>query len=107
MWIEAFLSIAHLDMPRPVVSLTWELVRNSMKNVTVAPITSTVRGLYSEVLVGKESNLSGPGVISCDNIQTIRLEALGRQIGWLLANQETELGAAINHAFDLEITPGE
>jgi mRNA interferase MazF len=47
------------------------------------------------------------GVISCDNIQTIPRAALGRQIGWLLAQQETELGAAINHAFDLEINPVE
>lgn len=96
--------IAHLDKSRPVVLLTRELVRKSMANVTVAPITSTIRGLYSEVRVGEENNLEGPEVISCDNIQTIPREALGRQIGWLLATQETELGAAINHAFDLEIT---
>jgi len=61
--------------------------------------------LYSEVRVGKENNLEGPGVISCDTIQTIPRAALGRQIGWLLATQESELGAAINHAFDLEISP--
>ena len=96
--------IADLDKPRPVVVLTRELVRSSMTNVTVAPVTSTIRGLYSEVRVGKENNLEGPGVISCDNIQTIPRAALGKQIGWLLAKQETELGVAINHAFDLEIT---
>jgi len=95
--------IADLDKPRPVVVLTRELVRSSMKNMTVAPITSTIRGLYSEVRVGKENNLEGPGVISCDNIQTIPRAALGRQIGWLLPNQELELAAAINHAFDLEM----
>jgi mRNA interferase MazF len=60
--------MAQLDKPRPVVVLTRELVHNSMTNVTVAPITSTIRGLYSEVRVGKENNLDGPGVISCDNI---------------------------------------
>jgi len=32
------IQIAHLDEPRPVVVLTRELVRNSMTNVTVAPI---------------------------------------------------------------------
>ncbi len=96
--------IAHLDKPRPVVVLTRELVRSSMTIVTVAPITSTIRGLYSEVRVGKENNLEGPGVISCDNIQTIPRAALGQQIGWLLPKQETELGVAINHTFDLEIT---
>jgi mRNA interferase MazF len=96
--------IAQLDKLIPVVVLTRELVRNSMSNVTVAPINSTIGGLYSEVCVGQENNLDGPGVISCDNIQTIPRAALGQQIGWLLAKQGTELGAAINHAFDLEIT---
>ena len=36
---------ARLDKTRPVVVLTRELVRPHMARVTVAPITSTVRGL--------------------------------------------------------------
>jgi mRNA interferase MazF len=86
-----------------VVVLTRELVRDSMTSVTVAPITTRVRGLYSEVPVGNENNLSEPGVISCDNIQTISQSDLGKQIGWLLPQQEKALADAISHAFDLEI----
>ena len=95
--------MAHLDKARPVVVLTRELVRDSMTSVTVAPITTRVRGLYSEVPVGKENNLSETGVISCDNIQTISRSDLGEQIGWLLPSQEKDLAAAISHAFDLDL----
>jgi mRNA interferase MazF len=86
-----------------VVVLTRELVRDSMTAVTVAPITTRVRGLYSEVSVGTENNLSEPGVISCDNIQTISRSDLGKQVGWLLPQQEKALADAISHAFDLDL----
>jgi mRNA interferase MazF len=95
--------IAQLDKARPVVVLTRELVRDSMTSVTVAPITTRVRGLYSEVPVGTENNLSEPGIISCDNIQTISSSDLGNQIGWLLPQQEKALADAISHAFDLDM----
>ena len=83
--------------------LTRELVRDSMTSVTVAPITTRILGLYSEVPVGTENNLSEPGVISCDNIQTISRSDLGKQIGWLLPQQEKALADAISHAFDLDL----
>ncbi|MDA8067257.1 MAG: type II toxin-antitoxin system PemK/MazF family toxin, partial [Actinomycetota bacterium] len=42
---------AALDKARPVLVLTRELVRPHLNSVTVAPITSTIRGLSTEVLV--------------------------------------------------------
>ena len=41
------LHVAHLDKSRPVLVLTREAVRGAMNKVTVAPITSTVKGLSS------------------------------------------------------------
>jgi mRNA-degrading endonuclease toxin of MazEF toxin-antitoxin module len=46
---------ARLDKPRPVVVLTRELVRPHMDRVTVAPITTTIRGLSTEVPVGRQT----------------------------------------------------
>ena len=43
--------VAHLDKARPVLVLTRELVRPHLNTVTVAAITSTVRGLSTEVAV--------------------------------------------------------
>lgn len=93
---------AELDRLRPVLVLTRELVRLHLARVTVAPITTTVRGLSTEVPVGVANGLQRDGVVSCDNIVTVPTEALGRQIGRLLPAQEPALTAAIRAAFDLE-----
>ena len=68
----------------------------------MAPITTTVRGLSSEVEVDVANGLSGPSVVSCDNVTTIPVSALGNQIGSLLDHQEIALGDAIRAAFDLD-----
>lgn len=82
--------------------LTRELVRPHLTIVTVAPITTTIRGLSTEVPVDATNGLSGPSVVSCDNVTTIPAEALSAQIGVLLNDQEPQLGAAIRAAFDLD-----
>lgn len=71
--------------------------------VTVAPITSQVRGIPTEVAVdaGRETGLRVDSVISCDNIRTIPKSALTRQIGVLPANCELPLTVAIVKAYDL------
>jgi mRNA interferase MazF len=94
--------LAQLDTSRPVLVLTREVVRPHLNRVTVAPITTTIRGLSTEVTVGRSNGLDHDGVVSCDNITTVPVAALGRQIGYLLVRQETELGVAIRAAFDLE-----
>jgi mRNA interferase MazF len=93
---------AQLDKRRPVLILTRELVRPHMTRVTVAPITTTVRGLSTEVAVGAANGLDDDGVISCDNIVTVPTSVLGPQIGMLLPDQEHVLTAAIHAAFDLD-----
>lgn len=94
--------IAHLDKARPVLVLTREVVRPYLRNVTVAPITSTIRGLSTEVPVGLANGLSRKSVVSCDNISTIPVGYLGDQIGFLLHDQEPALTAALLAAFDLD-----
>jgi len=94
--------IARLDKARPVLILTRELVRPHLRTVTVAPITTTVRGLSSEVSVDTANGLAQPSVVSCDNITTVPAEVLGEQIGVLLDSQEPALSAAITAAFDLD-----
>jgi mRNA interferase MazF len=94
--------IARLDKARPVLVLTRELVRPHLTTVTVAPITTTVRGLSTEVPVSAANGLAEPSVVSCDNITTIPAEAVGAQIGVLLDPQEQALSAAIRAAFDLD-----
>lgn len=93
--------IAHLDEARPVLVLTREPVRAAMRRVTVAPITTTAKGLSTEVPVGPANGLDQAGVVSCDNIITIDKDAVGRHVGFLFESQERDLTAAIVNAFAL------
>ena len=93
--------LAELDKTRPVLILTREPVRPLLTNVTVAPITTTVRGLSTEVPVGLQNGLDRESVVSCDNIQTIGTDRLGLRIGALTDDQEDRLSPAIRLAFDL------
>ena len=93
--------LAQLDKRRPVVILTREIVRPHLARVTVAPITTTVRGLSTEVTVGPANGLEQNCVVSCDNIVTIPAAALHERLGYLLPTQEPALAEAIRLAFDL------
>lgn len=94
--------VARLDKSRPVLVLTREVVRPHMNTVTVAPITTTIRGLSTEVPLGPANGLEEPSVVACDHVTTIPAAALGRQIGHLLDGQEARLTDAIDAAFDLD-----
>ncbi len=96
------INLANLDKTRPVLVLTRALVRPHLGTVTIAPITTTIRGLSTEVRVDRANGLAGSSVITCDHITTIPVTALGRQIGILLDSQEDDLTSAIHAAFDLD-----
>jgi mRNA interferase MazF len=94
--------IARLDKARPVLVLTRELVVPERTQITVAPVSSTARGLSVEIPVGQANGLGHDSVVNCDNIVTIPKTTLGERIGYLLPAQEAALTAAIRAAFDLE-----
>jgi len=94
--------LAELDKLRPVLMLTREIVLPYVTRVTVAPITSTARGLSTEITVGTANGLDHESVVSCDNVITIPVAKLGRHVGYLLPSQEVALTNAITMAFDLE-----
>ena len=94
--------VAKLDKSRPVLILTREIVRPHLATVTIAPITTTIRGLSTELAVDAANGLAGPSVVSCDNITTIPATTVGPQIGVLLDSQEQALSDAMRAAFDLD-----
>ena len=93
---------ARLDKTLPVLVLTRELVRPHLNTVTVAPITTTIRGLSTEVALGTANGLEDQCAVACDHITTIPVASIGQQIGRLLDHQEPELSDAISAAFDLD-----
>lgn len=92
---------ARLDTVRPVLVLTRADVRPHRSRVTVAPITSSVRGLSVELVLGPEDGLDRQSVANLDDVMTIPVDDLGPQIGALAARKEAALAAAVFHAFEL------
>ena len=95
--------LARLDKTRPVVVLTRAAAREAMTKVTVAPITSTVKGLSSEVPGCPAEGLDHDCAISLDNVLTIPSSRLGRTLGFLSSAQEKALARAIVLAYDLDL----
>lgn len=95
--------LVRLDKTRPALILTRSGAREAMTKVTVAPITSTVKGLSSELPVGPVNGLDHDCAVSLDNVLTVPSSSLGRTIGYLTADQERALARAIVLAYDLEV----
>ena len=95
--------LVRLDKVRPALVLTREGTRAAMTKVTVAPITSTVKGLSSEVRVGPANGLDHECAVALDNVVTVPTDLLGRTIGHLSAAQEVELARAVVLAYDLDL----
>lgn len=94
--------LARLDKVRPVLVLTREPALTVLNGVTVAPITSTIRGIRTEVpLLAARTGLDHDSVANCDTIVTITRDDLLRRIAYLPADQEPALHAAIVAAFEL------
>jgi mRNA interferase MazF len=69
------------DKRRPVVILTRPEVIELLQTVMVAPITSAIRGVPSEVVVGIAEGLKNDSAINLDHVQTVDKSRLKRFIG--------------------------
>jgi mRNA interferase MazF len=69
------------DKKRPVLVLTRTDMIGRLHTVTVAPITSTIRGVPSEVIVGTESGLKQPSAINLHNVATVPQKGLRTFVG--------------------------
>ena len=71
------------DKRRPVLVLTRPDVIPLLSTVMVAPITSTIRGAPSEVVVGVDEGLKAASAVNLDHVQTVAQEALRHYVGSL------------------------
>lgn len=93
--------LVDLHKRRPALLLTREFMTPHLRQISIAPITSTVRGLSTEVPVGPSNGLDHESVVNCDNITTVPASEVGQTIGYLLPDQEVALTEAIRVAYDL------
>ena len=71
------------DKRRPVVILSRSDVIDLLHTVMVAPITSTIYGAPSEVIVGPEDGLKHPSVVNLDHVHTVERSQLVAYVGTL------------------------
>jgi len=83
------------DKERPVVVLTRDSALSYLATVTVAPITSTIRGVPSEVTLGDEDGMKAPSAINLHNVVTVLKERLGRRVAQLHSSRMSEICAAL------------
>jgi mRNA interferase MazF len=90
------------DKRRPVVVLTREAALGFLSEVTVAPITSTVRGIPTEVVLTKADGLLNECAVNLDHLQTVSKARIGPLITRLNDAKMEELHAALMFALGLE-----
>jgi mRNA interferase MazF len=82
------------DKNRPVVILTRDSALEFLGEVTVAPITSTIRDIPTEVLLTKEDGMVKDCAVNLDHIQTVSKEKIGSLITTLSSTKISELRSA-------------
>ena len=84
---------------RPVCVLTRDQVIGPRTRITVAPITSTIRAIRSEVPVGAAEGLEVESVINCDNVITVPKAVIDEDpIGMLSTSKQHRLDRALRYA---------
>ena len=86
------------DKPRPVLVLTRASAIDYLSRVTVAPITSAVRGVPSEVIVGPDDGLKQPCAINLHNVVTVSKGGIGRRVAQLGEGRMHEVSRALAFA---------
>ena len=89
------------DKKRPVLLLTRDAILEYLGDVTVAPITSTIRDIPSEVRLDKEDGMPDDCAVNCDHLQTVSKSRLGPLVTTLSASKMREVAMAIAFALSL------
>jgi mRNA interferase MazF len=83
------------DKERPVLVLTRDSAIRYLSSVTVAPVTSTVRGVPSEVVLDEEDGMKHRCVVNLHNAVTISQQRLGKRVAQLGVRRMDEVCAAL------------
>lgn len=86
---------ADIDKVRPVVVLTRARVAPRLRRVLVAPVTTVVRGLATEVAHGKQEGVRDGSVANLDNVQLVPVDLLLRRAGRVPAPRWAEFCVAM------------
>ena len=86
------------EKKRPVLILTRNSILEYLGEVTVAPITGTIRNIPSEVFLSKADGMPRDCAVNCDHLQTVSKENIGSLITSLSPEKMFDIGRAIRFA---------
>ncbi len=89
------------DKKRPILILTRDSVLEYLGEVTIAPITTTVRDIPSEVFLSTVDGMPKDCAVNCDHLQTVSKGKIGALITSLPRTKMIEVGRAIRFALDI------
>ena len=87
---------------RPVLILTRDSASAVLRSVTVAPVTSTIRSIPTEVVLTEADGLPSTCAASFDNVQTVPKSNIGERIARLSERKMKEAAAAMSFALGFD-----
>ena len=93
---------ARPDKRRPVLVLTRDSIIPSLGEVTVAPVTTTVRGIPSEVALSVDDGMPRECAVNCDHLQTVPRGRLGALVTSLTDTKMERVARAVRFALALD-----
>ena len=97
-------NFASPDKKKPVVVLTRDSSISYLSSVTVAPITSTIRGVPSEVVLGEDDGLKAPCAVNLHNTITVSQDRLGKRVARLSSVRMNEICAALRFSLGCDLS---
>lgn len=90
------------DKKRPVLVLTRDSAITVLNSITIAPITSTIRSIPTELVLTEEDGLPHTCAANFDNLQTVPKGRIGDRITRLSRRRMQEAAAAASFALALD-----
>ena len=90
------------DKKRPVLVLTRDSALAFLGEVTVAPLTSTIRDIPSEVVLTRADGLPRDCAVNLDHVQTVAKKKLGPLVTTLRGERMVEVGRALLFALGFD-----
>jgi mRNA interferase MazF len=92
------------DKKRPAVVLTRGSAIAYLSTVTVAPITSTIRDVPSEVVLDEDDGMKAPCAVNLHNAVTVTQDRLGKRVAQLRSSRMSEICAALRFSLGCDLS---
>jgi mRNA interferase MazF len=89
------------DKKRPVLILTRNSIIEYLDEITVAPVTSTIRNIPSEIYLSEADGMPRECAINCDHLQIVSKSKIGALITSLIPAKMADVGKAIRFSLDI------